>query len=283
MLPDIQKTFYFDKHFSPIFDPQVYDTPEKRFGYVLSIMRQARGMTRQEQLQRAIDPHSKRGNSTVSSWETGKAKPTIDELHEIFSALKLGQGDRDYLTGLLMGDLLSDDLLPSELQLARQEFEPYRSKEFPVYMYDHYWTIIDFNPAVQQFLGFDKRHTEDLIGKNLLEVIFHPMYKVLATIGDPDIWERIALEQIWGFRAELSNIRHHKKYISAIHDLAKGGVHQFLNLWYKTPEYYDAGQSIKISFTPAENTEITFEITFTPRTFEGIRKRVVVEWRHIKE
>lgn len=270
--------FYFEQDFAPIIVPEIYNSPEKRFGYVLSVMRKAREIP-QDKLETAINPDSSRGGSTISDWEIAKKTPKLSDLDEICSALDLSLRDREYLINLLIGNSSSDRMTQSELKEAEDLFQPYRESTNPAYLIDHHWNILHINTAVQKILRLPTHLAENLIGKNLLQMVFNPIFKTVDVMGGVNEWRELALGQIWGFRAATAHLRHQSWYIDLVYNLAESEGYQFLQLWYQEPiKNFDPGKSVRFKIQPAPELSKEYDLRYHVRLFSAYKKVEVVEW-----
>ncbi len=281
IVPDIESTFYFGMHFAPIFDPEELDTPSKRFGFVLSVMRRAKAMT-QVEFENRLFPGSKRGGSTVSDWENGKSDPTPSELRRIFEVLELDANDKRYLLGLLF-DSSEDEYLTAEQQKrALEKFAPFKNGTNPAYLIDHYWQVLDFNASIQQIPGLADHTIENMRRKEhtLLDVIFDPIYGIAQLVGDTEAYNQMALEQIWRFRTDTTLLRSQRRYISLLYRLTRQS--NFLFLWYEDPPkintVYERVESIDITFSPAPDVKLQAKLKSHDMNFIAHQRVYVVEW-----
>lgn len=270
--------FYFGRHFAPVVIPSVQDTPEKRFGYVLAVMRKAKNI-RQDELEKLINPDSTRGGSTISDWEIARKSPKATDLPDIFTALELDGNDSDYLSNLLYGNPASERLNEIEIDEARLLFKPFAESDSPAYLIDHHWNILETNEATQRLLRLPTHVSSQLVGKNLLNFVLNPVFNTIDILGGIERWSEIALGQIWGFRAATSHMRFKQWYIDLIHSLASGEGYQFLHLWYREPpEYFDPGKPFEFEVNPLPDVTRKYTLKYHVRLFTGLKKAEVVEW-----
>lgn len=248
--------FFFGSHFAPIMDLAVYDTPRKRFGYVLSVMRRAKGVS-QEALEPKVLPESKRGGTTISNWETGKTEPTSEELNSICNALELCAEDSHYLRNLLFGVSNVYDLSDSDKEAAKAQFEKLKTEDHPTLLRDHFWTVLDYSRGIQTRLALRREEAEKIVGTNLLSLLFDPKFNSLKAVfhGEVDSWQKVSSEQISRFRQSTSHLRYLEKYMHILFELSRNGW-RFEELWYATPLEVHYHQSSKVpSKSLAFNTE----------------------------
>lgn len=285
IVPDVKSTFYFGQNFAPIFDPAEYDTPSKRFGFVLSVMRRAKNLT-QTEFESSLFPESKRGGSTVSDWETGKTEPSASELRAIFESLGLDVNDRHYMQNLMFGSSDDQELTQEQTEKALADFsifknETSKNSQFPAYLIDHYWKILDFNSAAQVFLSIPDHIAEEVRAQkhSLLDIVFEPVFGLARSFGTSEAWEQTALNQIWRFRADTMLLRHQDRYISLVHKLATNKRIGFLQQWYEIPsEEYDPKGDTDLVLTPSPDISLNVMVKVHIIAFVGNRRVTILQW-----
>lgn len=149
----------------------------------------------QFELEVAIDASS----GVLSRIESGKINPTKETIWKIAKALKLSLEDEMRLLGVEESDPTTE-----EVANVRAELKDYFAKpEVFALLLDNHDDVVLGSEGFYRFLPYPREALNQLIGKNLLEILFMPEFGISEMIKNPEsihLYDMVLFRQKFGHR-----------------------------------------------------------------------------------
>lgn len=138
-------------------------------------------------------------HGSISRLETGRVNPTKETLLAIAQALRLNSQENAELLGLFTFNPTG-----YEIDEAKVEVADYLNRDDVIaYLLDDWAFVYAISKGLSKQLGFPEKQLEQLIGKNLHEILFDPQYGIRGIL-DPAHFMEIMTQELARSRAEAN-------------------------------------------------------------------------------